>query len=367
LQSIQKLLSQGAINQTGNFFDMAVQGSGFLTVRTPSGEQLYTRAGQMSVDKEGYLVNLQGMRLQGFAKPSGTGSLSDLNVTAAVSSPSPTTAANFKGNLSANPDEPIIGPFDATDSASIAATSNFNSSVQVFDSLGNPHNIEVHFTKTSEGQWQWNATSDGSNIVGGAAGTQQFIGGGTLTFDDQGRLTDVTGDSVPFTPTGTTTPQTMTLNFGDPINGSPPGTGSGGIVQQSTIASSMTFVGQDGYAAGSLAGVKINADGNIVGTFTNGQATSLGQIAIANFAAADQLERIGGNMFRSSVQAGTPNLGEPGTGGRGSIVAGALEQSNVDLADEFVHMIVAQRAFQANSKGIQTADQLLQELNNLKR
>jgi flagellar hook protein FlgE len=129
----------------------------------------------------------------------------------------------------------------------------------------------------------------------------------------------------------------------------------------------MSFVGQDGFGAGNLAGMKIDEQGNINGTFSNGQTLSLGQLSVANFAANDQLERIGGNVFRGSTSAGDPNLGTANTGGRGAIVSGALEQSNVDLANEFIRMIVAQRSFQANSKTIQTADQLLQELVQLKR
>ncbi|MBX7114019.1 MAG: flagellar hook-basal body complex protein, partial [Myxococcaceae bacterium] len=167
-----------------------------------------------------------------------------------------------------------------------------------------------------------------------------------------------------FTPLGSVNPQALNFNFGDPTAAS--GTGAKGLTQFAS-PSTVTFMNQDGYASGELARISIEADGTIMGAFTNGQSRALGQVALADFEAPDRLERLGGNLYGEMPASGQPTLGAPGNGGRGSVVAGALEQSNIDLATEFVRMISAQRGFQANSKTITTADQLLNELIALKR
>lgn len=365
VQSIQKILAQGAIAQTGVATDLALDGDGMFVVEGRDGERMYTRAGQFTLDQDGYLVNLEGLRVQGFnADPLGNvgGAVGDLQIAGVTSPPVATTTVTLRGNLSADPTLTVLPPFDPNDPG---ATSNFSTSVQVYDSLGNPHEVDVHFRLAGPGVWEWHATMDGGTLDGGVAGTPIEVGTGTMTFDANGNLLDLTGNSLTFDPLGAPGAQTVTLNLGDPL--ATGGTGAGGMVQQSTLASSTSFVGQDGYGAGEIAGVQIDDEGNIVGTFTNGQTRTLGQVAVANFAAPDQLSRIGGNLFAVTGDSGEPNLGVAGTGGRGHIVAGALEQSNVDLAGEFVRMIVAQRSFQANSKTMQTADQLLAELIQIKR
>jgi flagellar hook protein FlgE len=367
VQSVQKILAQGAITSTGVATDLAIQGDGFFIVNGRDGAQYYTRAGQMGLDEDGFLVNLEGLRVQGFeASPTGLigAGLTDLNLTGVQAPPNATETITLRGNLSADPSVVIQPPFDPADPA---GTSNFSTTIQVFDSLGNPHGVDIHYRKQADGVWEWHATTDGANVDGGVAGTAVPVGTGTMTFDATGNLTDLAGDTITLDPVGSPGPQTITLNMGDPINAVPPGTGAAGMVQQSTTASSMSFIGQDGFGAGDIAGVRIDDSGNVVGTFTNGQTRVLGQIAVAQFAAGDQLDRVGGNLYATSATSGDPNIGVAGTGGRGTIVAGALEQSNVDLSQEFIRMIVAQRAFQANSKTIQTADQLLQELIQVKR
>ena len=136
---------------------------------------------------------------------------------------------------------------------------------------------------------------------------------------------------------------------------------------QPAAPSATSFLNQNGYASGQLTGISFDATGDVTGTFTNGQSRVLGQVAIANFKASDQLQRIGGNLFAATPGAGPATVGQPGTANRGSIVAGALEQSNVDLSQEFVRMIAAQRNFQANAKTLTTSDQLLQTLMSVKQ
>jgi flagellar hook protein FlgE len=365
LQSVQKILTQGALNSTGNATDLALQGNGFFVVRgNHSGQtaNFFTRAGQFTVDKDGYLVSLAGMRVQGFPADS-AGALSaqpgDLLVGTASAQPRATTSVTVKANLQS--DAAVLAtPWDP---AAPASTSNFSTSMTVYDSIGTAHGVQVFFRKTAAGAWDWHAMTDGAGLTGGTPGTLTEIAGGTLTFDTQGRLSGANQTLNSFNPVGANQNQPVAFNFGDPT---PAGTGLLGVTQFAGQSAS-TFIGQDGFGSGQLASIRIDTTGNINGVFTNGQTRVLGQVAVAGFSGPDQLERVGGNLFQQTQGSGQPVVGPPGAGGRASIISGSLEQSNVDLAEQFVRLIAAQRAFQANSKTITTADQLLSELIALKR
>ncbi len=360
LESVQKLLTQGSLSSTGVATDLALQGSGFFAVSGSHNGQngtFYTRAGQFTIDKAGYMVNLEGLRVQGYtADPIGAigGVPGDLLVGNASAQPSPTANVTVKGNLSAG------APVVAWDPTQPTQTSNFSTSMTLYDSLGNAHQAQIFFSNTATG-WQWHAMTDGSGLTGTPPGLT-VIANGTLAFDTQGRLTAVTQASN-FNPLNAVNPQPLTFNFGDPL---PPGTGLAGLTQFSG-GSATTFIGQDGFASGQLSSIRIDPSGTISGVFTNGQTRVLGQVAVAGFPAPDELQRAGGNLFALTPSAGQPVIGAPGDGGRASIAPGSLEQSNVDIAEQFVRMISAQRAFEANSKTITTADQLLSELIAMKR
>jgi flagellar hook protein FlgE len=365
LGGVQNIISQGSLSNTGVATDLAIQGGGYFIVQgvhNGTTGTFYTRAGQFSVDAAGYLVNLEGLRVQGFpADPSGqlSGIPGDLLVGTASARPSATANINMKANLQS--DAAILT--DPWDPLNPSATSNFSTSMTIYDTLGSEHSVQVFFRKTAAGQWDWHAMTDGAGLVGGTAGVMSEIATGTLAFDANGALTAVTQASN-FNPINATAPQPLNFNFGDPTSGG--GTGFGGVTQFAT-ASASTFIGQDGFGSGQLASIRIGTTGLITGVFTNGQTRSLGQVAVASFSAPDRLEKVAGNLLAQTAEAGAPVVGAPGTGMRGSVISGALEQSNVDLAEQFVRMISAQRQFQANSKTITTADQLLQELINLKR
>jgi flagellar hook protein FlgE len=369
LQAIQRLITQGAISQTSNVTDLAIRGSGYFLLRgNHSGLQgsFYTRDGQFTVDKDGYLTNLEGLRVQGYpADPRGViqGALGDLQVGTANASANPTTSITIKGNLAADATAFTAGGFDPTDPVN---TSNYRTTVEIYDSLGQAHSVALYYRKTAAGTWDFHALTDGGGLTGGTAGVDVEIASGTLTFDTEGNLVSMNQTSD-FNPLGAVNPQPLSFDFGDPT--STGGTGTLGLTQFGGTAgvSTTTFTGQDGNGYGALSSVQINDKGEVLGAFTNGTTRVLGQVAIADFEAADKLELIGGNLAIESTASGQPTIGEPATGGRGSIAAGALEQSNVDLANEFVRMIAAQRGFQANSKTIQTADGLLAELMQLKR
>ncbi|HVP63093.1 MAG TPA: flagellar hook protein FlgE [Myxococcaceae bacterium] len=366
LQAVQKIIAQGALTNTGLATDLALQGDGFFAVKgTADGQSgtFYTRAGQFTLDKTGYLVNLDGLRVQGFTADA-TGALGtaagDLLVGNAASSPLATANVTLKANLQA--DATVPAAWDPTSWTTAAATSNASTGVKIYDSLGAEHQVQIYFRKTGAGAWEWHALTDGAGVQGGTAGTPSEISAGTLAFDNSGKLTAVTQAGT-FNPVGATQPQALTFNFGTP---SPGGTGLDGVTQFAG-ASATSFVGQDGYGSGELSSISIDTQGKVTGAFSNGTSRVLAQVGVATFAAQDKLEGAVGNLYRQTSDSGDPSFGAPGTGGRASVVAGALEQSNVDLASEFVRMIAAQRGFEANSKTLQTADQLLSELIAIKR
>ncbi|HEX7623481.1 MAG TPA: flagellar hook-basal body complex protein, partial [Anaeromyxobacteraceae bacterium] len=198
------------------------------------------------------------------------------------------------------------------------------------------------------GSWDWHAMNAGAQV-----------GTGALAFDTSGNLTANPGATVTFTPPGASA-LTFGIDMGDPA------TADVGITQYAG-ASATTFVGQNGFSSGQISSIQVDKNGIVNGVFTNGQSRALGQVGVARVAAPDQLERVGGNLFALTRASGEAVMGAAGDGGRAFIAAGTLEQSNVDIADQFVRMIAAQRAFEANSKTITTCDQLLSELIQMKR
>ena len=366
LQMVQKILTQGSLVNTGVTTDLGIEGNGYFAVKGEKNGQeglFYTRAGQFTVDKAGYLVNLSGMRVQGYtANDTGVinaASVNDLLVGEASAAPKATTGIAIKANLQSD----AVAPTAAWDPAAASEGSNFVSSTTIYDSLGKSHQVDVYFRKTAEGSWDWHALTDGGNLAGGTPGTPSEIASGALSFDVQGRLTTETQTSN-FTPAGAVSPQELAFDFGDPLTTG--GTGLGGVTQFAA-PSATSFMNQDGYDSGLLVRVNIDNSGTVVGVFTNGLTRPLGQVALATFEAPDQLQRVGENLLGETRTSGVATIGTPGSADRGALVAGTLEQSNVDMAAEFIRMIAAQRGFQANSKTLTTADQLLAELMTIKR
>jgi flagellar hook protein FlgE len=303
------------------------------------------------------------MRVQGYgADASGqvTSAVGDLQVGNASAAPRATTKITMKANLST--EAPIVAvPWDPKQAA---ATSSFSTSATVYDSLGKDTQVQVYFRRTGASTWEYHALVDGA-VQGGAAGTPTEIttGTNTLTFDTNGQLQAVATGACNLTPVGASA-QSLTFDLGDPTGTG--GTGLAGITQFAA-ASATTFVGQDGYGSGQLTSVQFDKQGIIQGVFTNGQTRALGKVGVARVAAPELLERSGGNLYAVTRASGEAVMGAAGDGGRAFISAGTLEQSNVDIAEQFVRMISAQRAFEANSKTITTADQLLSELISMKR
>jgi flagellar hook protein FlgE len=223
--------------------------------------------------------------------------------------------------------------------------------------------VDVYFRKTAAGAWDYHAIAPGADITGGVAGTNSEIATGTLDFTTTGALNNATGGgTVNFV--GATAAQPLTFNFGSPIAGG--GTGLGGTSQFGS-PSNVSAQSQDGYSSGDLAGVKIDGDGVVKGIYTNGEQIPVGKLAIAKFRSNDGLGRAGHNVWMQTKDSGEPAVGEAGSGGKAAIVSGSLEQSNVDISTQFVDLISHQRAFQANSKTITTANEMLEAVVNLKR
>ncbi len=363
----QQIFAQGTLLNTGQPTDLALSGDGFFVVQGAVDGQdgnFYTRAGQTNLRADGTLVNPEGLAFTGYAaNPDGTfqAAVSKVVVPTAALPPKETTTLTVTANLDAT----AATPAAAWDPKNPASTSNFSTSMQVYDSLGTAHSVDVYFRKTAAGSWDYHALANGSEISGGTPGVQTDIASGTLTFDAAGALsatTPTSGGTVSFI--GATPSQPLTLNFGKSTGAG--GTGLGGVTQFGS-PSNVSSQGQDGYASGDLTGVKIDGDGTVNGTYSNGQNIAVAKLCVAKFRSNDGLGRAGHGLWVQTKESGDAALGAAGSGGRASVVSGALEQSNADVAQQFVDLISHQRAFQANSKTITTSDELLQDVVNLKR
>ena len=340
VQSIDAVFSQGASQVTGRNTDLAIQGSGFFMVQNGA-ERLYTRSGAFSFDEVGNFVNPQGYLVAGWtADATGTidttGTIGPITIPLGQSlAPAATSEVQVGGNLSAD----------------ALAGDTVTSSISVFDSIGNQHEVVFTFTNTSPNPPFNDWTVDAS--IGGVSYT---LTPATLTFDAAGNLTS--GSPLSFS--GFTPPGAGAMTFDVVLDGNNPITQFGG-------ASTMEAREQDGVAIGFLRDFAIADDGTIVGQFSNGESRALAQVATATFSNPGGLARVGDSNFTETINSGVPFEGTAGTGNRGLLSAGTLEMSNVELAREFTNLIIAQRGFQANSRIITASDEMLADLVNMKR
>ncbi|MEZ5542597.1 MAG: flagellar hook protein FlgE [Pseudomonadota bacterium] len=349
LASVTPLFTQGNIDFTGNALDLAVNGEGFF-VLSDQGSHVYSRAGAFRVDRDGYVVNVNGQRLQAYPSldPQGTNfstaSLGDLQLVATTTAPSPTTGADISLNLDANSDELGAGAIDPSD----PATFNYSTSLTTYDSLGQSHTTALFFRKvdTATRTWDVRVVTDGDDTQTNAVQT--------VNFDSLGQLT-----------------APMPVNFGtfDPGNGASPMNidydFSGTSQYGSSFAVNSLF--QDGYATGRLSGLDIDPSGVVLARFSNGQTAAMGKVALANFANPQGLTPLGDSTWGGTFNAGDRRLGEPGAGNFGFLQSGALENSNVEITEELVSLITAQRSFQANAQVISAADTITQTVINIGR
>jgi flagellar hook protein FlgE len=371
LADVQQLFNQGALLTTDGQADLAVSGEGFFAVSgNISGRQgtFYTRAGQFRLDNDGFMTTPDGLRLQGYGVTADgrvDTRIGDLQIGDAELSPNATSEVSMSLNLDSG-QEVIAGAIDPNDPDSY----NFSTSVTVYDSLGEAHRVDVFFQKTGDNTWDYEAYCDGGDIAGGTAGTPTLIssGGGadSLDFTAEGALDVENGGTVAVTFGGGAAAQSFTLDFGSSIT-TDGGTGLDATTQFADRPSSLNGLDQDGFPAGSVVGFAIAGDGVVTGVYDNGQQRTLGQVVTATFTSNEGLTRVGNNCWAESIDSGQALVGTPSSGGSGSIIQGALEQSNVDIATEFVGLIAHQRAFQANGRTITTADEMYNSAIQLKR
>jgi flagellar hook protein FlgE len=360
---ITTLFNQGPITMTDRGTDVAINGNGFFVLRGDNRGYSYTRDGAFRFDKDGWLTNLSGQRVQAYsASTQGkiTGRLTDIRIPYTSIQAKPSRNIELQANLDAR--LPIKADFDVNRPDD---TSQFTAGIQVFDSIGNSHGLAMYFNKTSDSTWEWHAMTPGESLAGGTAGTQGEVARGTLNFNEDGKLQSSEQELVNTSfSNGAKADQSLQFNFGDPIEKG--GTGEMGSTQYGSKSAMFRNV-QDGFAAGYLVDTAIDTEGNVTGIYNNGQNRLLGQIAMARFEAPERLSKLGENQYRETFSSGQASIGKPNTNGRGAMLTKSLEGSNVDLAKEFVDMIKTQRGFQASAKSINTANEMLDEVINIKR
>lgn len=358
--SISPVFSQGSIESTREATNVAIQGNGFFVVRDPnSGGLAYTRAGNFAFNSAGQLVSPDGYLVQGYTQVDpatqqilNTGVPTDITVPPGVlRDPVATTLFSTRTNLD----------------ASAAAGTQFTSSVKVYDALGASHVVTITYTKNAAaGSWNYELTVPGEDVAGGTPGTPQAIfTGGTIQFDASGKLQTLNGgapaDVVVTTPTWANGAAASTFTW-DVVDAA--GVASLTGVQSASATSS---INQNGSPAGKITDIMIDPAGQIIATFGAGQTVAIGQLALAQFNNPKGLVKLGANKYGESQAAGVANIGTAGTGGRGTLIGSAIEQSNVDIATEFTQMILAQRGYQANAKTITVSDEILVDTLQLKR
>ena len=361
LAAVNPIFSQGSLIQTESTTDLAIQGDGFFVVEGIDGRS-FTRAGAFHFDSQGALINADGYRVQGFmADDQGkiTSKMGNISVDRTVVDAKPTKEVQLFMNLDLRAAKELEFNPEMPD-----RTSHFATGVTVYDGAGTPRVVTVYFNKTDDGVWTWRAMSKGEEVPGGKKGTMVEQASGQLTFDGDGRLMEQKINKNAFNFVGSTKQdQEIQFNFGkDKKNG-----GDGLAVTQYGTASEAYKTIQDGYTAGTLSGMSFNDDGVLSAVYSNGQSIAIAQVALAKFENPEGLFKMGKNLFRESRNSGSPTVGAPQTGGRGAILAKQLESSTTDIAQEFINLMSAQRNFEANSKVISVADDMMQEVLNLRR
>src|SRR5262245_5501120 len=387
VDGVNQNFTQGALDSTGVPTDLPFDGDAVFRVQDSTG-RYYTRAGMFRLDNQQVVVNEQGQNVLGFGVTNGVvnGSLGNIDLSAVSNLPSATTGIDVNVNL--DPSAQIVtAPFDHLNPAT---TSNYQTGIRVFDSLGNAHTVQVYFRRTGANAWDWYAGTQRGDVdmtalggVQGPAGAQtQFVVGqsGSLTFDTDGTLLtesntpkaisiDADGDGVLDAGTANTAQTwpwsggaaagTIAFDFGTPVASG--GTGAD-MTTQFGGGNFVRMVDQDGYTSGALQTISVEDDGSVVGSFSNGQTALLAQVALARFASPDGLDRTGRNNYLETIESGQAIIGLPDQGAFGKVRSGFLENSNTDLADQFVKLIISQRAFQANTRTISTTNELLAQL-----
>lgn len=335
--------SEGNLNSTNISSNMAISGNGYFVTQSASGQVNYTRTGDFETNKAGDIVDPNGNVVLGYPVVNGavntTGALGPINVSlGSAIAGTPSTQISVTANLNSDTATNGTAP---------------SSSLPVYDSLGSAIEVSISYTKTGTNTWDYTVTVPSSLITGGTGATTT-VGSGTLNFGSNGSLQSVSNVvpiSIPTLADGAASPLTLSGPFGS--------TGAYTITQNSNPSGS-SATSTDGYPGGTLSSYAVQPDGTVEGTYSSGTTLPLGQVVLANFANVQGLSATGKNNFEPTAASGSAVIGVAGTGGRGTIVGGEVEQSNVNIAAEFAKLIVAQQAYSANAKSITTFNQVSQ-------
>lgn len=345
---VAQQFSQGDISFSDNNLDLAISGRGFFRFND-SGAVVFSRAGTLSVDQTGFIVNSAGQRLTGYqsdGEGNVTGALGDLFVDSSNQQPKPTELINLGVNLDSSEDIPA--PFNVTAVGPDPTSFNHATSLTIFDSLGNSHIATTYYRKDAPNAWETFVFVDDVQVDGPDA----------ITFNNDGSLNQINGvatsnyTSPTFNPGGGAADMTLTLSYES--------------ATQYGADFSVSQLDQNGYTTGRLSDVDFDTTGVLFARYTNGQSTPLGQVALANFANVQGLRPQGNTGWSESFESGAPLVGTAGSGSLGVIQSGAQENSNVDLTEELVSLITAQRNYQANAQVISTNDAITQTIINIR-
>lgn len=359
IASVTQEFTQGDITSTNNPLDLAINGNGFFQVKATNGQVLYSRNGAITQDRNGYLINSQQSQLLGYVADSAgnivPGTPVPIKLPTGGINPQATASIDLEGNLdsTAGVTLPAAGSIDFND----ATTYNNATSQNVYDAKGQAVTITYYFQKAADDTWNVYATANGTTVATDASGNPAPIT--TLTYPTTGGV-----PSSPTAPVSFDVPSVTLTNGGNSV-------AMTGVQMDMTklteygASFGVTNLTQDGYAPGQLTGVSVDGSGIIMANYSNGQSKPAGQIVLASFINPQGLQPEGGNQWAATYTSGDPVLGTPTTGNFGSLQSGALEASNVDLTNELVNMISAQRSYQANAQSIKAEDQVMQTTVNL--
>jgi flagellar hook protein FlgE len=360
LSEVQQQFSQGTITTTNQALDVAINGNGFYQLSN-NGSSVYSRNGVFHLDNQGNIVNASGMQLMGFAADSkgvvNSASTVPLSVPTSNIQPTATKTITAAFNLNSQDANKAAANFDPTD----GNTYNASTSVDAYDSLGGTQKVSIYFTKSGTGSWE--------AFAGYGDPVTQKTDLGAVSFDQSGNLSATALSST--STAGVTSPATGKFSFTIPNGADPTGTSTQTLTlnlngtTQYGAKSGLSNLVQDGNATGELTGFTVGSDGTLTGNYSNGETKSLGQIALANFNNQNGLQNMGNNVYAQTAASGAPQVAVPGSTNHGTLQGGAVEDSNVDLTNELVNLITAQRNYQANAQTIKTQQAVDQTIINL--
>jgi flagellar hook protein FlgE len=361
LGHIKPMMTQGDITRTDSVTDLAMSGDGFFRIDAPFG-QGYTRDGSFHFDKDGQLVTMDGYKVMGFqADEAGKilNKMDPIKLGSTAIQAKATKQVNVNMNLDSRSNKmefKIEQP---------EKTSAFSNTMTIFDNVGTARVVTIYYNKADNNEWEYHIGADGKDVEGGKPDTMYEMANGKLIFNDKGQLQEKKEGKNSFNfNKGAAKDQKISFNFGVGIKEG--GTGLDSITQYGS-ESAVSRHTQDGASAATLTSLSFNDKGILTAVYNNGETKDIAQIAVAKFENNEGLFKVGKNLFKDSKSSGQAAMGKPGESGRGEVLSKSIELSNVDIANEFVNLMTAQRNFQANAKTLTTADQMLQEVLQIKR